>query len=86
MRISTGIILSILSANVFAMERPNGAPHSSLLARRAVVADTDGLFLQKRNNGEDQEEPAKPKLLFLILTLAKSQGPTDFPEYVSRSR
>ncbi|KAH6599003.1 hypothetical protein BASA50_003323 [Batrachochytrium salamandrivorans] len=41
MRLSTGIILSILSANVFAIEHPNGAHSGSLLARRAVVADTD---------------------------------------------
>ncbi|KAH9259851.1 hypothetical protein BASA82_001219 [Batrachochytrium salamandrivorans] len=61
MRISTGIILSILSTNVFAIEHPNGAHPGSLLARRAVVADTNGPFLQKRNNNKNQEEPAKPK-------------------------
>ncbi|KAH6599449.1 hypothetical protein BASA61_002547 [Batrachochytrium salamandrivorans] len=47
MRLSTGIILSILSANVFAIEHPNGAHSGSLLARRAAVADADGPFLQK---------------------------------------
>ncbi|KAH9273031.1 hypothetical protein BASA83_004600 [Batrachochytrium salamandrivorans] len=62
MRLSTGIILSILSANAFAIEHPNGAHSGSLLTRRAVVADTDGPFLQKRNNDEDKEEPAKPKV------------------------
>ncbi|KAH9263612.1 hypothetical protein BASA83_012995 [Batrachochytrium salamandrivorans] len=56
MKFSTGIILSMLSANVFAIEHLNGAHPGSLLARRAVVADTDGPFLQKRNNGEEQEE------------------------------
>ncbi|KAH6564313.1 hypothetical protein BASA62_007997 [Batrachochytrium salamandrivorans] len=56
MRFSTGVILSMLSANVFAIERLNGAHSGSLLARRAVVADTDAPFLQKRNNGEDQED------------------------------
>ncbi|KAH6587984.1 hypothetical protein BASA50_011004 [Batrachochytrium salamandrivorans] len=61
MRISTGIILSILSTNVFAIEHPNGAHSGSLLARRAVVADTDGLFLQKRTNDGDQKKQAKPK-------------------------
>ncbi|KAH6566643.1 hypothetical protein BASA62_006579 [Batrachochytrium salamandrivorans] len=64
MKFSTGVILSILSANVFAIEHLNGAHSGSLLARRAVVADTDGTFLQKRNNGkeqEEQEEQAKPK-------------------------
>ncbi|KAH6592370.1 hypothetical protein BASA61_004559 [Batrachochytrium salamandrivorans] len=65
MRLSTGIILSILSANVFAIEHPNGAHPGSLLARRAVVADADAPFLQKRNNDgdkEEQEEQAKPKV------------------------
>ncbi|KAH6590652.1 hypothetical protein BASA50_009243 [Batrachochytrium salamandrivorans] len=68
MRLSTGIILSILSANVFAIEHPNGAHSGSLLARRAVVADTDSPLLQKRNNDKDQkdqkepEEQAKPKV------------------------
>ncbi|KAH6567764.1 hypothetical protein BASA60_008901 [Batrachochytrium salamandrivorans] len=65
----------MLSANVFAIEHLNGAHSGSLLARRAVVADTDGPFLQKRNNGkeqEEQEEQAKPKVSVLILTLAKS--------------
>ncbi|KAH6592857.1 hypothetical protein BASA50_007785 [Batrachochytrium salamandrivorans] len=65
MKFSTGVILSILSANVFAIEHLNGAHSGSLLARRAVVADTDGPFLQKRNNGEEQEEQeeqAKPKV------------------------
>ncbi|KAH9274273.1 hypothetical protein BASA83_003269 [Batrachochytrium salamandrivorans] len=67
MKFSTGIILSILSANVFAIEHLNGAHPGSLLARRAVVADADGPFLQKRNNGkeqeeqEEQEEQTKPK-------------------------
>ncbi|KAH6602497.1 hypothetical protein BASA61_001043 [Batrachochytrium salamandrivorans] len=64
MRLSTGIILSILSTNVFAIEHPNDVHSGSLLARRAVVADTDSPLLQKRNNGqddEDQEEQAKPK-------------------------
>ncbi|KAH6591803.1 hypothetical protein BASA50_008512 [Batrachochytrium salamandrivorans] len=55
MRFSTGVILSMLSANVFAIEHPNGAHPSSLLARRAVVADTDGHSLQKRTNGKDQD-------------------------------
>ncbi|KAH9263610.1 hypothetical protein BASA83_012993 [Batrachochytrium salamandrivorans] len=43
----------------------NGAHSGSLLARRAVVADTDSPFLQKRNNGkeqEEQEEQTKPKV------------------------
>ncbi|KAH6596655.1 hypothetical protein BASA50_004986 [Batrachochytrium salamandrivorans] len=65
MRISIGIILSILSANAFAIEHFNGAHSGSLLARRAVVADTDGPFLQKRNNDkepEEQEEQDKPKV------------------------
>ncbi|KAH9245018.1 hypothetical protein BASA81_017529, partial [Batrachochytrium salamandrivorans] len=64
MRLSTGIILSILSANAFAIEHPNGVYSGSLLARRAVVADTDGFSLQKRNNDgdkEEQEEQDKPK-------------------------
>ncbi|KAH6566578.1 hypothetical protein BASA50_004906 [Batrachochytrium salamandrivorans] len=61
MRLSTGIILSILSANVFAIEHLNGAHPGSLLARRAVVADTDDVFLQKRSGDEDQEEQARPK-------------------------
>ncbi|KAH6567248.1 hypothetical protein BASA62_006218 [Batrachochytrium salamandrivorans] len=62
MRLSTGIILSILSTNVFAIEHPNGAHSGSLLARRAVVADADGPSLQKRNNnGKDQKKQAKPK-------------------------
>ncbi|KAH9263719.1 hypothetical protein BASA83_012868 [Batrachochytrium salamandrivorans] len=61
MRFSTGIILSILSANVFAIEHLNGSHPGSLLARRAVVANTDGLSLQKRNNDGEPEEPAKPK-------------------------
>ncbi|KAH9244367.1 hypothetical protein BASA81_018236 [Batrachochytrium salamandrivorans] len=64
MKFSTGVILSILSANVFAIEHLNGAHYGSLLARRAVVADTDDVFLQKRNNGkeeEEQEEQAKSK-------------------------
>ncbi|KAH9273002.1 hypothetical protein BASA83_004567 [Batrachochytrium salamandrivorans] len=61
MRLSTGIILSILSANVFAIEHLNGAHSGSLLARRAVVADTDGFSLQKRNNDKEQEEQDKPK-------------------------
>ncbi|KAH9245812.1 hypothetical protein BASA81_016675 [Batrachochytrium salamandrivorans] len=65
MRLSTGIILSILSTNVFAIEHLNDAHPSSLLARRAVVADTDGPSLQKRTNDEDQkkqEEQAKSKV------------------------
>ncbi|KAH6580207.1 hypothetical protein BASA61_009763 [Batrachochytrium salamandrivorans] len=61
MRLSTGVILSILSANVFAIEHLNDAHSGSLLARRAVVADADGPFLQKRNNNEDQKKQAKPK-------------------------
>ncbi|KAH6566401.1 hypothetical protein BASA60_009506 [Batrachochytrium salamandrivorans] len=83
MRFSTGIILSMLSANVFAIEHLNGAHSGSLLARRAVVADTDGPFLQKRNNGEDQRikrikrNRPNQKLLFLILTLAKSRMSTE---------
>ncbi|KAH6577967.1 hypothetical protein BASA50_001427 [Batrachochytrium salamandrivorans] len=65
MRLSTGIILSILSTNVFAIEHPNGAHSGSLLARRAVVADADGPSLHKRNNDKKPEEPeeqAKPKV------------------------
>ncbi|KAH6584035.1 hypothetical protein BASA60_001134 [Batrachochytrium salamandrivorans] len=61
MRLSTGIILSILSTNVFAIEHPNGAHPGSLLARRAVVADTDGPFLQKRSGDEEQEEQKDQK-------------------------
>ncbi|KAH6565392.1 hypothetical protein BASA62_007322 [Batrachochytrium salamandrivorans] len=61
MRFSTGIILSILLANVFAIEHPNDAHPSSLLARRAVVADADGVFLEKRNNDKKQKKPAKSK-------------------------
>ncbi|KAH6602520.1 hypothetical protein BASA61_001034, partial [Batrachochytrium salamandrivorans] len=61
MRLSTGIILSILSANVFAIEHPNGAHSGSLLARRAAVADADGPFLQKRSGDEDQEEQEEQK-------------------------
>ncbi|KAH6561989.1 hypothetical protein BASA60_011295 [Batrachochytrium salamandrivorans] len=64
MKFSTGVILSMLSANVFAIEHFNDAHSESLLERRAVVADTDGPFLQKRNNGKDkdeQEEQAKSK-------------------------
>ncbi|KAH9255662.1 hypothetical protein BASA81_006268 [Batrachochytrium salamandrivorans] len=63
MRLSTGIILSILSANVFAIEHPNDAHSSSLLARRAVVADTDGVFLQKRGDDEGKKKQAKSKHL-----------------------
>ncbi|KAH6567011.1 hypothetical protein BASA83_000302 [Batrachochytrium salamandrivorans] len=59
MRLSTGVILSILSANVFAIEHPNGAHSGSLLARRAVVADADGVFLQKRNNDKKQKDQKK---------------------------
>ncbi|KAH6581334.1 hypothetical protein BASA82_001063 [Batrachochytrium salamandrivorans] len=62
MRLSTGIILSILSANVFAIEHPNGAHPRSLLARRAVVADADSPSLQKRNNDKEPEEQANPKV------------------------
>ncbi|KAH9267548.1 hypothetical protein BASA83_009938 [Batrachochytrium salamandrivorans] len=62
MRLSTGIILSMLSANVFAIEHLNGAHPGSLSARRAVVADTDGPSLQKRNNDKEPEEQAKPKV------------------------
>ncbi|KAH9269542.1 hypothetical protein BASA83_008362 [Batrachochytrium salamandrivorans] len=61
MRFSTGIVLSILSANVFAIEHLNVAHSGSLLARRAVVADTDGPSLQKRTNGKEPEEQVKPK-------------------------
>ncbi|KAH6574659.1 hypothetical protein BASA62_002369 [Batrachochytrium salamandrivorans] len=61
MRLSTGIILSILSANVFAIEHPNGAHSGSLLARRAVVADADSPFLQKRGNDKDQKKQKKQK-------------------------
>ncbi|KAH6564649.1 hypothetical protein BASA60_010200 [Batrachochytrium salamandrivorans] len=61
MRISTGIILSMLSANVFAIEHPNDAYSGSLLARRAVMADADDVFLQKRSDDKDQEEQTKPK-------------------------
>ncbi|KAH6594122.1 hypothetical protein BASA61_004111 [Batrachochytrium salamandrivorans] len=59
MRLSTGIILSILSANVFAIEHPNGTHSGSLLARRAVVADADGPFLQKRSGDENQKDQKK---------------------------
>ncbi|KAH6600873.1 hypothetical protein BASA50_001980 [Batrachochytrium salamandrivorans] len=80
MKFSTGVILSMLSANVFAIEHLNGAHSGSLLARRAVVADTDSPFLHKRNNGEEQdeqEEQAKSKVSsVLILTLAKSRMST----------
>ncbi|KAH6595132.1 hypothetical protein BASA50_006118 [Batrachochytrium salamandrivorans] len=70
MRLSTGIILSILSANVFAIEHPNDVHSSSLLARRAVMADTDGVFLQKR--GDDEGKKKRPNQnIFLFLTLAK---------------
>ncbi|KAH9257170.1 hypothetical protein BASA81_004723 [Batrachochytrium salamandrivorans] len=65
MKISTGIILSVLSTNVFAIEHLNGAHPSSLLARRAMVADADGPSLQKRNNDGDkekQEEQTKSKI------------------------
>ncbi|KAH6561630.1 hypothetical protein BASA60_003311 [Batrachochytrium salamandrivorans] len=62
MKLSTRIVLSILSANVFAIGHPNGAHYGSLLARRAVVADTDGFSLHKRTNDEDKEEQAKPKV------------------------
>ncbi|KAH6573552.1 hypothetical protein BASA60_005961 [Batrachochytrium salamandrivorans] len=65
MRLSTGIILSVLSTNVFAIERPNGAHPSSLLARRAVVADADGPSLQKRTNGKEEEEQVRPKVSLL---------------------
>ncbi|KAH6591792.1 hypothetical protein BASA50_008501 [Batrachochytrium salamandrivorans] len=61
MRLSTGIILSMLSANAFAIEHLNDAHPGSLLARRAVVADTDGPSLQKRNDGKEQEAQAKTK-------------------------
>ncbi|KAH6574907.1 hypothetical protein BASA60_005253 [Batrachochytrium salamandrivorans] len=61
MRLSTGIILSILSANVFAIEHPNGAHSGSLLARRAVVADADSPFLQKRGNDKDQKDKKQKK-------------------------
>ncbi|KAH6565246.1 hypothetical protein BASA62_007415 [Batrachochytrium salamandrivorans] len=66
MRLSTGIILSILSTNVFAIEHPNGAHSGSLLARRAVVADADGPFLQKRSGDEDQKDQARPKKYSLL--------------------
>ncbi|KAH6584743.1 hypothetical protein BASA60_000838 [Batrachochytrium salamandrivorans] len=55
MRLSTGIILSILSANVFAIEHLNDVHSSSLLARRAVMADTDGVFLQKRESSSSDD-------------------------------
>ncbi|KAH6595129.1 hypothetical protein BASA50_006115 [Batrachochytrium salamandrivorans] len=61
MRLSTGIILSILSANVFAIEHLNDVHSSSLLARRAVMADTDGVFLQKRGDDEGKKKQAKSK-------------------------
>ncbi|KAH6581314.1 hypothetical protein BASA60_002490 [Batrachochytrium salamandrivorans] len=76
MRLSTGIILSMLSANAFAIEHLNDAYSGSLLARRAVVADTDSPSLQKRNDGKEQEAQAKTKLLFLTLTLSKRRIPT----------
>ncbi|KAH6586370.1 hypothetical protein BASA50_000543 [Batrachochytrium salamandrivorans] len=59
MGLSTGVILSILSANVFAIEHPNGVHPGSLLVRRAVVADADGVFLQKRNNDKEQKDQKK---------------------------
>ncbi|KAH6581592.1 hypothetical protein BASA61_008983 [Batrachochytrium salamandrivorans] len=61
MRLSTGIILSILSANVFAIENLNDVHSSSLLARRAVMADTDDVFLQKRSGDEGKKKQAKSK-------------------------
>ncbi|KAH6592733.1 hypothetical protein BASA50_007889 [Batrachochytrium salamandrivorans] len=61
MRLSTGIILSILSANVFAIENLNDVHPGSLLARRAVMADTDGVFLQKRGDDEGKKKQAKSK-------------------------
>ncbi|KAH9245813.1 hypothetical protein BASA81_016676 [Batrachochytrium salamandrivorans] len=61
MRLSTGIILSILSTNAFAIEHPNGAHSGSLLVRRAMVADADGPSLQKRTNDGDQKKQAKPE-------------------------
>ncbi|KAH9248823.1 hypothetical protein BASA81_013480 [Batrachochytrium salamandrivorans] len=51
----------MLSANVFAIEHPNDAHSGSLLARRAVMADADDVFLQKRSDDKDQEEQTKPK-------------------------
>ncbi|KAH9248822.1 hypothetical protein BASA81_013479 [Batrachochytrium salamandrivorans] len=51
----------MLSANVFAIEHPNDAYSGSLLARRAVMADADDVFLQKRSDDKDQEEQTKPK-------------------------
>ncbi|KAH9273045.1 hypothetical protein BASA83_004615 [Batrachochytrium salamandrivorans] len=86
MRLSTGIVLSILSTNVFAIEHLNDAHSGSLLARRAVVADTDGPFLHKRTNDEEPEEQTKPKVS-PISNFGKEaddtkDGPIDFPEYV----
>ncbi|KAH6600309.1 hypothetical protein BASA61_002312 [Batrachochytrium salamandrivorans] len=65
MRLSTGIILSILSANVFAIEHPNDVHSSSLLARRAVMADTDDVFLQKRGGDKGKKKQAKSKSSFI---------------------
>ncbi|KAH6564650.1 hypothetical protein BASA60_010201 [Batrachochytrium salamandrivorans] len=88
MRISTGIILSMLSANVFAIEHPNDAHSGSLLARRAVMADADDVFLQKRSDDKDQEEQTKPKTYIPIPNSGQkgsSDGAegssTDFPDY-----
>ncbi|KAH6588832.1 hypothetical protein BASA50_010475 [Batrachochytrium salamandrivorans] len=97
MRISTGIILSMLSANVFAIEHPNGAHSGSLLARRAVVADTDDVFLQKRSGDKGKKKSVKSKTsvpsssqenLFRNDSDSDSnpsddtqEGPTGFPDY-----
>ncbi|KAH6586367.1 hypothetical protein BASA50_000540 [Batrachochytrium salamandrivorans] len=61
MRLSTGVILSILSANVFAIEHPNGVHSGSLLVRRAVVADADGVFLQKRQDNDKEQKDQKKR-------------------------
>ncbi|KAH6562132.1 hypothetical protein BASA60_011226 [Batrachochytrium salamandrivorans] len=81
MRLSTGIILSVLSANVFAIEHLNGAHPSSLLARRAVVADADGHFLQKRTNGKEEEEQVRPKTFsFFSSRLGRHAHTKDLPK------
>ncbi|KAH6579186.1 hypothetical protein BASA61_010383 [Batrachochytrium salamandrivorans] len=81
MRLSTGIILSILSTNVFAIEHLNGAHPSSLLARRAVVADADGVFLQKRTNGKEEEEQVRPKTFsFFSSRLGRHAHTKDLPK------
>ncbi|KAH6597135.1 hypothetical protein BASA50_004668 [Batrachochytrium salamandrivorans] len=58
MRLSTGIILSILSANVFAIEHPNGAHSGSLLAPNYVYikGEFDEDFYLNPNFSDDTGE------------------------------